>query len=320
MGSNRKSKNSSNNIYVVYALLDEYNQPRYVGRSVNGIKRAKQHGRTSTLKKDGNTHKANWIRSMQARGLQYGYTLLNTLPSLDDMYKCEEYWISYFRQIGCELTNATDGGEREANRVISEESRKRMSEAHVGKPSPKKGKVCWTAEQRKEIGDRQRGRPGKKWSEESKKKMSERCKGRSVSPEAREKISKTLTGRKLGPRDPEIGKKIAASRRGKKLSDASKENMRKAALERWNNQPMSEEIRKKISEANKGKERSPEHIEKLKKSLTGRTLSPEHRDAISKGKLGTTYTHEHSSKISESLKRFNKNKREQKEEKNGDKA
>ena len=58
----------------------------------------------------------------------------------------------------------------------TEEQRKHMSEAHIGKPSPKKGKKL-SEESRKRISEAKRGKKRHSLSEETKQKISESHKG-----------------------------------------------------------------------------------------------------------------------------------------------
>ena len=122
---------------------------------------------------------------------------------------------------GC-LVNMTDGGEGSKGVIISEETRKKMSEAMKGKthteetrkkisnlhkvngikPPSQKG-YKHTEESRKKIGDASKG---KTHTEEARKNMSLAQKGRNVSEEARKNMSKAQ--KKIGNKPPaQWGKK-----------------------------------------------------------------------------------------------------------------
>ena len=79
---------------------------------------------------------------------------------------------------------------------LSEETRKRMSEAHRGKPSPAKGKK-WRVESRLRASIAQRQRAP--FSEEHRAKISAGLKGRCLSSSSRAKISASLKGREHPP-------------------------------------------------------------------------------------------------------------------------
>lgn len=95
----------------------------------------------------------------------------------------------------------------------TQEWRDKQRIAHLGKPSPIKGKHVWTIEQRKLIGDRQRG---KVLSEEHRANISKGNRGRVHSASTREKISNTLKGH---PVSPEQIEKQRAALTGRKMSD-----------------------------------------------------------------------------------------------------
>lgn len=82
--------------------------------------------------------------------------------------------------------------------------------SHLGKPNPNKGKTLWTPEQRKLIGDAQRG---KILTLEHRKKISKGLKGRIHSPECRAKISKTLNGHPVPQEQREIQRKKLTGRK-----------------------------------------------------------------------------------------------------------
>jgi group I intron endonuclease len=101
-------------------------------------------------------------------------------------------------------------------RNISDETRKKMSEAKKGKKQ--------TPEQ-----IAARIKTGRVWSEESKRKSSEKQKGRKKSPEQVEKVRKKLIGRKQTPEEIE---KRRLSNIGRKATLEQKEKYRQAALKR----------------------------------------------------------------------------------------
>ena len=54
--------------------------------------------------------------------------------------KCEKFYIKFFKSIGMELTNATDGGDGMKNPSV--ETRNKMSLARIGKSPINKGVPC----------------------------------------------------------------------------------------------------------------------------------------------------------------------------------
>lgn len=149
---------------------------------------------------------------------------------------------------------------------MSDEMKKKLSEAKKGKPSPRKGKKL-SEETKKKISQANKGNQawnkGKSPSSVTRKKISEATKKQMASKEIREKISRTWF--KKGEPSP---------RKGKKLSN---------------------ETKKKISEANKGKlvgdkhpmkgkKHSEKSIKKMKESH--KNITDETKNKISKANKG----------------------------------
>lgn len=108
---------------------------------------------------------------------------------------------------------------------ISEETRKKLSNAMIGKNNPMHGKT----------GD-ENPFYGKKHSQESKIKMSEKQRQRKVNEETKKKISQSLIGnkRRLGTiASEETRKKISEAGKGRVFSEESKEKMRQKRKEYW---------------------------------------------------------------------------------------
>jgi len=147
----------------IYVLIDPRdNQIRYVGKTNNIKTRLTEHCTPRNLKN--NTYKVNWIRSV----LNY-----NLRPILKVIEQCDEsnwqereiYWIKYYRDLGYDLTNATEGGE--GTQLFGDKN------PMYGIPSPNKGR---------------------KHSEETKRKIRESQIGKLVPIETRELQRKINTG------------------------------------------------------------------------------------------------------------------------------
>jgi hypothetical protein len=115
---------------------------------------------------------------------------------------------------------------RMSNRVISEETRTKISLSKLGKEPANKGKKM-PEEFGQKISQSKRGRPAHN-------------KGRRMSPGQKESISKTLTGRTM---PEEVKTKISEAMKGRNPHNTGKKT--------------SEEVRKKISESMTGKTRGP---------------------------------------------------------------
>lgn len=158
---------------------------------------------------------------------------------VDEVDSREVFWIDFYKKSGIKLLNLTIGGEGTKGRVVSEETKRKMSESAKGKKVSMEtreklrvinlGKVSWNK--------------GRKMSEATKEKLRNRPK-RIVSQETREKLSKTFKD------------KIASGEIVRKPSPQAIIAMRKAraALPSWC----------------KGKKLSEQHIEKMRKNSARR--------------------------------------------------
>jgi len=110
----------------VYALKDPRTDAiRYVGITNQKLKdRLYQH-----TKENNRNHRCNWIKSILNIGLSPEIEMLATV---DDSLRveAEKGWIAFFRKIGADLVNATDGGEGLLN--PSKETRIKLSRAQMG--------------------------------------------------------------------------------------------------------------------------------------------------------------------------------------------
>lgn len=171
--------------------------------------------------------------------------------------------------------------EETARRIVSKETRKKMSEARRGKHLSEEHKrnigkaqrgekssrwgVAHTPEALQKISNASKGKNnpmyGKKHSDETRKKISEKAMGRICSEETRRKRSKAMKGRKRPPFSEEWKRHISEVRKGKALSE---EHKRKIS-EGGKGKVTSDETKKKQSESKKGIPRS----EEMKRKITG---------------------------------------------------
>lgn len=126
---------NSNNL--IYGLIDpNTNELFYIGKTIQGIERIRQHFKFSNLKFDGNTRKANKIRKLQSNNQ---ITLVAVLYQFNGnfdkktcneiLYKKEQELIDFYRMLGYDLTNLDDGGPGCTGRAVSEITSKKMSES-----------------------------------------------------------------------------------------------------------------------------------------------------------------------------------------------
>jgi hypothetical protein len=80
---------------------------RYIGRTTQLLKhRLSKHILCLRC-----TYKDNWIRSLHKKNLMPLIELIEICPNHSECSEREKYYISYYKTIGCRLTNMTKGGE-----------------------------------------------------------------------------------------------------------------------------------------------------------------------------------------------------------------
>jgi NADH pyrophosphatase NudC (nudix superfamily) len=123
---------------LIYALLDpNTNEIRYIGKSLSGIDRPRSHTAPSNLKQDGITKKSSWLKSLIKKNQKpvikiieyFYYENLDRETINEILYLKEQKLIKLFKDCGFDLTNGTDGGPGAPNRIVSEETRKKMSDS-----------------------------------------------------------------------------------------------------------------------------------------------------------------------------------------------
>lgn len=183
--------------HFIYVLKED-GEIRYVGQTVG-----KLCNRLSRHIRDKNTgdHRGNWIKSLTSKGLKPTIELIEVVPPGKDWRIREMFWIAYYREIGYDLTNSTDGGEGQTGRVTSEETKEKLRLAGTGRV----------------------------FSEETKKKLSESNKGKVFSVETKEKMRQAKLGKK---KSAEHIERIRQSRIGVPLTAEHRANISKGNIGR----------------------------------------------------------------------------------------
>jgi hypothetical protein len=159
----------SKNLTYIYILKDPLsNEIKYVGKSDKPKIRLVEHIRKSKYTK---TYKNIWIQNLVSKNLTPSLEIVEEVKKSDWSEK-EKFWIKYFKNLGCKLTNLTEGGDggnfgQDVNKKISEKLK------------------------------------GRKFNEQTLKLMSESAKKRKLSPESR----KSLSEKRKGERNSMFGKK-----------------------------------------------------------------------------------------------------------------
>jgi hypothetical protein len=181
------------NDYYTYAYLREDGTPYYIGKGRN--KRHLQNcGRGCQIPKD--RSRILFLKQNLTEG---------------EAFKHERYMIFLYGRIDLGtgiLRNKSDGGEGPSNRILTDQTRKRMSDAAK--------KRFQNPKEREKYAARRRGKPGppmhdntrealiaantgRPCSEETKRKISEANRGKPITPEAKEKMSLAKKGKAWSP-------------------------------------------------------------------------------------------------------------------------
>lgn len=195
------------------------------------------------------THRSNWIQSLKRCGLKPSISLVQTVD-VAHWRAAEIYWISYFRWLGCPLTNLAAGGVGTDGFRHTEEAKRRIGAASVGRT--RKG-YRHTEDAKRRIGAASRGnkyRLGTVTSEETIARLRASSTGRRHSPAtvallrahrhteaAKQKIKQARLGTK---RSADTRAKLSRALTGNtnasgKRSDEARERMSLAALRRHRN-------------------------------------------------------------------------------------
>ncbi len=94
--------------YYIYILKDpKTEQIRYVGTTYRPKRRLRDH---LDRAKKCRTHKEKWINKLLLNNLKPIMEIIEQLP-FDKITDRERYWISFYKDQGCNLCNHTSGGE-----------------------------------------------------------------------------------------------------------------------------------------------------------------------------------------------------------------
>jgi hypothetical protein len=161
----------------------------------------------------------------------------------DDAFRIEKERILFWKNLGIDLANHTDGGEGVSGFKLTEDQKNKISLTHKGKSKSRehrekigkgnKNKIV-SAESRARMSA---SRTGKKLTDEHKANLSLAGKGKKRSEETRKRLSDAIKrSHKEKPRSQETRDKIANAQKGVKRGPhkpETKEKMSKAAIERW---------------------------------------------------------------------------------------
>lgn len=240
----------------IYGLCDPRNeQLRYIGVTKYPNKRFAAH-----LCDKNPCHRTSWLQSLKREDLKPEMFIIDEVAD-ENWQREEKFWINYWKYIGADLTNSTDGGD--GLQSPTPETRAKISAAQTGEKHHN-----W----------------GKHHSAETLAKMSAANTGKSPTPETRAKLS--AAARNISD---ETRVRMSASRAGDKNPNWGKspsdETRAKLSVAHIGKHP-SDETRTKISAGNRGKYISPETRAKMSAAHIGKHPSTETREKIREANIG----------------------------------
>lgn len=245
----------------IYKIENTVNHKVYIGKSVNIIRRLKQHTTQIT-----NEHLYN---SISKYGIdKFSFEVIKETYDLD-------YWEIFLIQIyhatddryGYNVAPGGEGGQ--GNWIFLSEDKKRVIKDKLSKAN--KNKII-SEEQRKLISSKLKGRPSKrkgtKSSKETRLKLSLSQKKRFENIEERRKTGMSVHNSikyQNSRKDPKYLAKLSLANKGHHLTD---------------------ETKRKISEKHRGKKMSKEFCDNLSRIMKGRKFTEEHKRKISLSNKG----------------------------------
>lgn len=180
------------NIYI-YTLTDpRTNEVRYIGKTVKKLENRLYEHIKDSERRSARRKSVQWIRGLIKNGFAPKIDLID-IATKDNWEEEEKFYITYFKFLGFNLLNMTEGGDGCHGRKRAEIHKRTLSDIIKNNP---------------EINEKRL------------RKLRERLKGKPLSKELREQISKRAKGRKLKPEQKinwERENKKAATNRRKKI-------------------------------------------------------------------------------------------------------
>jgi hypothetical protein len=196
----------------LYVLTEDDGNPspvnvRYVGKTTQKPLSRLYHHLQDRHRRE--VYRDRWIHKLVESGREPRMHVVALVP---DEYasKAEIRLIASFRKAGARLTNLSDGGEGALGHKVSEETRRKISQAHKGikenvPMSAEKRQLLAQIRSRRWANPENRKRQSEKmkerlarvpFTEERKRRISEALKGKSPSPQTRERLRRLRVGTK----------------------------------------------------------------------------------------------------------------------------
>ncbi len=164
----------------IYVLKDPISlEIRYVGQTSRKLK-SRLSAHLLDAKKNKNYHNVNWIKSLIKDNL---VPIIESIEecALDKLNEREIYWIAFYKNLGYNLTNSTDGGL--GHRGFKQSKETKLKRSLIQKELANKG--FYSLERNLKISN---AKKGKSLSQEIKDKISNKLKGTKLSELTKEKL------------------------------------------------------------------------------------------------------------------------------------
>lgn len=172
---------------IIYKVTNTINGKVYIGQTINSLSR-RWNGHC------GSRSKSAISLAIKKYGKEnFIIKEIDGANSLTELNYLEEHYIYINNCIAPNGYNLTNGG---LNHIRSEETRKKLSIAHTGRPSPRKG-ILMSDEQKSKL-------KGRVFTKEHRDNIGKTSKGRYPSEESRRKMSKSRMGNKYS-----VGRKLS---------------------------------------------------------------------------------------------------------------
>jgi hypothetical protein len=245
-------------------------KPFYCGKTVNSA-----HQRRLDHKYEA----AKGTRKIHARvrecGENFRIQVMEIVPPGVDWSAREKHWIYLLRGSFPDNCNSADGGAGAPGRIVTEETRAKISAASKRQRHTPEAKAKITA-----------FLTGRKWKPESIEKMRNSLRGRKLSPEQCAAISARNKARFAGPDGDRLREGIGRRRRGVKASKETREKQSAAKRGR----KLTPEQCAAISARNTGRKMSAEAVAKSAAARTGAKRTPEQCARMSAAHKGKKWT------------------------------
>jgi len=166
----------------IYKITNNINGKSYIGLKSKAVEESENYYGSGTLinKAIDKYGKENFTKEILERNIN-SYEILNDR---------EIYWIEYFDTFNSGY-NLTKGGQGNLGRVVSEQTKSKLSEA-----AKKQFRTPISNETKRKISEKAKLRKGRKMTEETRLKLVKAATGRKMTEETRLKMSNSAKNRK----------------------------------------------------------------------------------------------------------------------------